>query len=119
MTKTILVTDLKEINHVKVSCKKCGFAIILPLDVKHIKTIGCTKCEVQFPVDKIKTWLEITYDLKKALTTNTSFADAVVEIKLKKNKKHNKSLEPTQKHGGSVQTFDDKRIETFNQWRKK
>ena len=86
MTKTILVTNLKEINHVKVSCAKCGFAIILPLDVKHIKTIGCTKCEVQFPVDKIKTWLEVTYDLKKALST-TSFADAVVEIETEEKQK--------------------------------
>jgi len=86
MTKTILVTDIKEINHVKVSCKKCGFAIILPLDVEHIKTIGCTKCEVQFPVEKIKTWLEVTQDFKKALTT-TSFSDAVVEIETEEKQK--------------------------------
>jgi len=34
---------------------------------------------VQFPVEKIKTWLEVTHDLKTALAT-TSFSGAVVEI---------------------------------------
>lgn len=86
MTKTILVTDLKEINHVKVSCVKCGFAAILPLNIGHIITVGCAKCGSQFPTDKIKTWLEVTYDLKRALTTNTSFADAVIEIETEEPK---------------------------------
>lgn len=78
MTKTIFVTDLKEIHHVKVSCGKCGFAVNFPLDTKEIKIVWC-KCGVQFPIEKIKTWLEVTYDLKTALST-TSFSGAIVEI---------------------------------------
>lgn len=78
MTKTILVTDLREINHVKVSCEKCGFAVNFPLDTKEIKIVWC-KCGVQFPIEKIKTWLEVTQDLKIALST-TSFSGAIVEI---------------------------------------
>ena len=87
MTKTILVTDLKEINHVKMSCAKCGFAAILPLDIKHILTVSCTKCGSQFPTEKIKTWLEATSALKKALTTDISFADAVIEIETEEKPK--------------------------------
>ncbi len=85
MTKTILVTNLEEINHIKVSCAKCGFAAILPLDIVHILTVACVKCGSQFPTEKIKTWLEATSALKKDLST-TSFADAVIEIETEEEK---------------------------------
>jgi len=85
MTKTILVTDLKEINHVKVSCAKCGFAVSFPLATTEIKIVWC-KCGVQFPIEKIKTWLEITEELKTALAT-TSFSGAVVEIETEEENK--------------------------------
>ena len=32
MTKTLHVTNLKEIHHIKVSCGKCGFSVIFPPD---------------------------------------------------------------------------------------
>ena len=88
MTKTILVTNFTEINHVKVSCGKCGFAVNFPLDTKEIKIVWC-KCGVQFPIDKIKTWLEAAYALKTALLT-TCFSGAIVEIETEE--KHGNEL---------------------------
>ena len=84
MTKTIFVTDLKEIRHVKVSCEKCGFAVNFPLATTEIQIVWC-KCGVQFPIEKIKTWLEVTSDLKKDLST-TSFSGALVEIETEEEK---------------------------------
>lgn len=86
MTKTIFVTDFTEIHHIKIACEKCGFAVILPVGTGDIKIIGC-RCGVQFPIEKIKTWLESTKELQDVITTNTAFADAVIEIETEEKPK--------------------------------
>lgn len=86
MTKTILVTDLKEIHHVKVACEKCGFAVVFPISPGDIKIIGC-RCGIQFPIEKLKTWLEATYALKNAIITGASFSDTAIEIETEEKQK--------------------------------
>ena len=84
MTKTVYVTDLSEVKHIIVSCGKCGFAVILPLHGGYKKTVGCVKCDVAFPADEIKTWIEVTENLQKTLAEVTS--DARIEIETEETK---------------------------------
>ena len=54
MTKTVFITDIREIKTIKVSCTKCGLAIELPLSNRaFIDVTMCRNCRVEFPMKTV------------------------------------------------------------------
>ena len=52
MTKTVLVTNLNEINGLKIVCKKCGANWFLPFASKDIPR-KCISCDNEMPMNTI------------------------------------------------------------------
>lgn len=88
MTKTILVTDLNEITNVKVSCKKCGYAMQLPLKVPSgLNVLNCPSCDESLPIshDKVRGFLSSLKSLRDSLKNN-NFSNMLVEIETEQTK---------------------------------
>ena len=81
MTKTVLVTNISEIQFVKISCKKCGYAMLLPVK-KWIeaKIHQCPACSGRFPVEDIKDFVCSIKSLQSNLTNDKNFSGIKIEI---------------------------------------
>jgi hypothetical protein len=74
MTQEIFLTNLKDINGLKVVCGKCQGAFIIP--VKEPKTpVGCPFCKKQLTLDKnyIKSFLQMLLQIKEIKDKDFSF----------------------------------------------
>jgi len=83
MTKTVHVTDLKEIKLVKISCKKCGYAMQLPLKIPEKHNIfACPSCDEKLSLshDSVKTFLYALKSLQDNLKNDTNFSNTLIEI---------------------------------------
>ena len=56
MTKTILVTDLKEVKGIKIVCNKCGAYWFIPIGTN--PPPKCISCDNKMPDGSIKNALE-------------------------------------------------------------
>ena len=81
MTKTVLITNLKEVKQLKVSCENCGYAMLLPVK-KWIepKIHQCPACSGRFPVEDIKDFACSLKSLQSNLENDKNFSGIKVEI---------------------------------------
>ena len=82
MTKTILVTNLNEINTVKVSCKACGYAMHLPLKVPSgLNVLNCPLCDKPLPIshEEVRGFLSSLRSLQDSMKNN-NFSNMLFEI---------------------------------------
>ena len=81
MTKTVLVTNISEIQFIKVSCKKCGYAMQLPVKTWIKSNIQlCPVCNGRFPVEKLKGFALSIGSLQDNLTDDENFSEIEIEI---------------------------------------
>ena len=88
MTKTILVTNLNEITNVKVSCKKCGYAMCLPLKVPSgLNILNCPSCDEPLPIshDEVRDFLNSLKSLQDSMK-NKNFSNTRIEIEIEEAK---------------------------------
>ena len=73
MTHKIFVTDLLEIRKIKVSCRKCGFAVSLPLGDKYGSLNACASCQRTFPASYVDDLIREIKNLRTALTKDSNY----------------------------------------------
>jgi len=84
MTKTVCVTNLNEITNIKISCKKCGYAMCLPLKVPSgINVLNCPSCDRSLPIshNDVQEFLSSLKSLQYTMK-NKNFANMRVEIEI-------------------------------------
>lgn len=89
MTKTILVTDLNEITNVKVSCKKCGYAVQLPCKIPNGYNMhDCPSCGKRFPLsdESVKDFFRFFRSLLNNLKDDPNFKNIKFEIETEDTK---------------------------------
>ena len=66
--RKILITDIKEIKTIKISCGKRGLAVELPVTNRAFIDISmCRNCGVEFPVKSVQVLLESVYAVQNTL----------------------------------------------------
>ena len=81
MTKTVHVTNLMEIHFVKISCKKCGYAMQLPLKTWIESNVQlCPSRKERFPVEGVKDFAVSMKSLQDNLRSDKNFSNINVEI---------------------------------------
>jgi len=88
MTKTVYVTNLMEINLVKISCKQCGYAMQLPLKMPGDLVIhNCPSCGQVLPIshDDIRSFLNSLRSLQDIMK-NKNFSNTLIEIETEDKK---------------------------------
>jgi len=89
MTKTILVTDFAEITNIKVSCKKCNYAVNLPCKRLSESSVGkCPSCGAKFPLsdDSVSGFFSFFRELLGNIKNNGSFKNIKFEIETEEQK---------------------------------
>lgn len=80
MTKTVLITNLKEIKAVKVSCVKCGFLIQFPITHGYQKVKQCINCSTPIPANEISVLMDSIKLLQSLIDKKGDFADINIEF---------------------------------------
>lgn len=78
MTKTIYTTDIIEIKTIKVLCKKCGFAVTLPVSAQSFCLSKCA-CGTLFPSDYVNSTIKEIHSLQTAVTKDENYSAVCVE----------------------------------------
>ena len=82
MTKTIHVINLDEIKLIKISCRHCGYASHLPLEIPdEIVVHKCPSCHESLPMShkEIRLFLRSLRSLKDVMK-NSNFSNTLIEI---------------------------------------
>ena len=83
MTKTVFVTNLKEIKFIRVSCENCGYAMQLPLKIPGGLNIhACPSCDKQLLLtdESISAFLSSLKSLQDNLKKDQNFSNTCIEI---------------------------------------
>ena len=86
MTRTVFVANLEEIKFVKISCKKCGYAMQLPLKIPGKLVVhDCPSCGKSLPIshEEIKSFLSSLRSLQDIMKNN-NFSNTLIEIETEK-----------------------------------
>ena len=73
MTHKIFFTDLLEIRKVKATCRKCGFAVSLPLGDHYRSLSACASCQAPFPASYVDDLIREIKNLRTALTKDSNY----------------------------------------------
>jgi len=88
MTKTVYVTELKEIKLVKISCRHCGYAMQLPLKIpRELVVHNCPSCGQSLPIshEEIRSFLGSLSSLQDIMK-NKNFSNTLIEIEIEEPK---------------------------------
>lgn len=88
MTKTIFVTNVSEIQFIKVSCKSCGYAMQLPLKIPgELVVHNCPSCGQSLPIshEEIRSFLGSLRSLQDIMK-NKNFSNTLIEIEIEEPK---------------------------------
>ena len=80
MTKNLYVINMHEIDNLKVTCKKCGFAVHFPAKIGHGEITKCSHCNISFPANEIQSFLDAVRALQSSLSIMGSNQDIEIEI---------------------------------------
>jgi len=80
MTREILLTSVREIASVKMSCK-CGFVVQFPVSSGYQKVKECISCGKPFPANEVAGLMESVKTIQKFIKPNGDFSgiDVVFE----------------------------------------
>jgi len=80
MTKEILLTSVKEMVAVKLSCK-CGFVIQFPVSVGYQKVQECISCGRKFPANEVAVFMDSVKTIQRFIKPDGDFSgiDVVFE----------------------------------------
>lgn len=81
MTKTVFVTNINEIKHLKVTCKSCGYAMQLPINSPFSGNVQvCPTCNAKYSLEDIKKFVNSIKALRETLRANENYSNLIIEI---------------------------------------
>lgn len=85
MTKTVFIIGIDEIQFLRIICKKCSWAMQMPLG-EHVGNLNihqCPSCQERLPVEDIrKGILQAVKSLQDNLKNDPNFRNARIEIEV-------------------------------------
>ncbi len=87
MTKTVLVTNMNEIKHLKVTCKSCGYTMQLPTSSPFSGNVQvCPACSAKYSLEDIKKFVHSIKLLQENLRANENYSNLIIEIETEEKK---------------------------------